>query len=139
MKSEIVRRVFARPHPQATAGRPVSLQYSPDSRVSVSVFQFDQITQQYFPILYNSHTNILQYSPDSRVGVSVFQFDQLSEPGGGWCWFCFHLIVFKVLDYQFMPDLSIDAPTILYVPPLIYSNGYSLEVKAILNQDLMVQ
>ena len=58
----------------------------------------------------------------------------------------FHLIVcmgytfmFKVLDYQFMPDLSIDAPTILYVPPLIYSNGYSLEVKAILNQDLMVQ
>jgi len=58
-------RVFSRPHPQATAGRPVSLQYSPDSRV---------------------------------------------------------------LDYQFMPDPSIGAPTILYVPPLIFSNGYSLEV-----------
>ena len=46
--------------------------------------------------------------------------------------------MFKVLDYQFMPDPSIDAPTILYVPPLIYSNGYSLEVIAILNQELMV-
>ena len=39
-----------------------------------------------------------------------------------------YTIMFKVLDYQFMPDPSIDAPTILYVPPLIYSNGYSLEV-----------
>ena len=46
--------------------------------------------------------------------------------------------MFKVLDYQFMPDPSIDAPTILYVPPLIYSNGYSLEVIATLNQELMV-
>ena len=35
----------------------------------------------------------------------------------------------QVLDYQFMPEPSIVAPTILYVPPLIYSNGYSLEVR----------
>ena len=40
-------------------------------------------------------------------------------------------VMLKVLDYQFMPDPSIGAPTILYVPPLIFSNGYSLEVIAI--------
>ena len=39
-----------------------------------------------------------------------------------------YTVIAKVLDYQFMPDLSIGAPTILYVPPLIFSNGYSLEV-----------
>ena len=46
-----------------------------------------------------------------------------------------YTVIAKVLDYQFMPDLSIGAPTILYVPPLIFSNGYSLEVKAILDPD----
>ena len=53
-----MRRVFARPHPQATAGRPISLQYSPDSRVGFSLFQF-----QFF-------------------GVSPFQF----QFDGGWFW-----------------------------------------------------
>ena len=57
----IVHRVFARPHPQATAGRPVSLQYSPDSRVRLSPFQFP------------------------FIGFSPFKFEQLFEPGGGWC------------------------------------------------------
>lgn len=47
-----------------------------------------------------------------------------------------YTIMFKVLDYQFMPEPSIDAPTILYVPPLIYSNGYSLEVSPNLNWEV---
>ena len=46
-----------------------------------------------------------------------------------------YTVIAKALDYQFMPDPSIGAPTILYVPPLIFSNGYSLEVIAILNPD----
>ena len=34
-----------------------------------------------------------------------------------------------MVDYQFLPNPSIAAPTILYVPPLIYSSGYSIEVE----------
>ena len=34
-----------------------------------------------------------------------------------------------MVDYQFLPNPSIAAPTILYVPPLIYPSGYSIEVE----------
>ena len=99
----ILLRVFARPHPQATAGRPVSLQYSPDSKVAI------------FLLLISSSVCVMFLN---FPRYSLFEYFE-----------SLHECAMQVLDYQFMPEPSIVAPTILYVPPLIYSNGYSLEVR----------
>ena len=35
----------------------------------------------------------------------------------------------RVAEYEFMPDASIDAPTVLYVPDLVYDEGFDIDVE----------